>query len=1343
MRFHSLCSFSGRSIDFLSLHYFLSPAPLSPLTQTFSWLLLLRPTPHSSLSPFQLSLLENYAYYNSHPPRQKKSTNHNDVFQLTQKPSAQKQSNEMKTNLVPTIFSYFCICCTIFISRETPVVVLGEVQQGISKQILENWASKFGGPLFEFGRSVTKYNELQGRFSSPSSSSPTSIRRIELDKLITDITSEMNTALKEKVEAVRKIMLFTEERSLEHHTRTTPPPIPQTYYNAKKLNRDGRSDPRELFHVVNLTFNAHFGAAVNTSFSSIHVPTSIYEKKTPLLEAIGWTSQMDSTFESNYQTNPTLSYQYFGSATGFLRQYPAGKWPNENGIRTNPDLYDARTRQWYVSAATSPKNMVILQDISGSMTGLRREIAKHVVSTILDTLTENDYVNVYSFAEDCTPVVPCFTGKLVQANLENIRDFKDGLDGDHTTGVANFSAALNTAFDILEKHLPPNAPAESTSSCNQAIMIITDGSPYNFEEIFKQRQNREYSARIFTYLIGRDVTDKREVMYMACANNGYYTHVSTLSEVQEQVLKYIPVMARPLVLYNNHSIAWTSVYADVAPSPKRRRRTYWLLRFKEPNLLSEKQKKDFHFVITASVPVFDTRNVSSEGSRIASLLGVAGTDIPIRELHKIASPFKLGVNGYSFLTNNNGYVIYHPDHRPIFRDELLKPNYNTVDMMEVELMDGDEAGVVRNNYSKVVELRQEMIELDRGYRTLNVKVHQDGFRRVTLRPQKYEFSHLKSTPYTLTLSVPAHLHQFHGQMELYLEKDQELITFFGPPTEPRRWSINPTWSYCEYIRGGADFGGNKEDQLVHFLKRIEKAKKAWKWKNTGVGIKQRHGNKGKVLDGDIYECDRDLLQSLAFDANVTEVFTEKKLWKINREDNPIALLFALMPRKLIELNGASLAFIATRSGLTRWIDFEKKSSQQQPPELIESPPISPTATDSIWYKRAVERYLLDPDSFVFSVPFNSGGNAGNVKNDTKVTATRAVFVTNKEGLSAPVAVVGVQYKHEEWAARFFDITSTCVESSSTAGGNSRPGHLSSNYVDGNCKKTCESGEYDCYVLDDNGFVLISEKRGETGRFFGEIDGMVMEMLVNSDVYKRVRIVDHQAVCFQPVNKASCGVKTSPPHSPHLPSLLSTFLTTLLTTLLTSVTTSLTYLHTLTQAYTDPADQYAIVDEGTSDTLHPFLELASINKTRLRPCDKETFLYTYGASYNTFNFSYHGLLTKCGHSSGCDGYFNVHFIPHTNLILVVTDGKCRCGGMNTTTVKLREVDYPPIPQDNDVSCSQGLLARQGLFRERPADGACVRYNANEMEMDCGGVGRLGGVFGFLGTFIVGVVTMIMG
>lgn len=48
----------------------------------------------------------------------------------------------------------------------------------------------------------------------------------------------------------------------------------------------------------------------------------------------------------------------------------------------------------YIQGATSPKDLVILVDSSGSMTGLRMEIAKETVESILDTLSDDDYFNI-------------------------------------------------------------------------------------------------------------------------------------------------------------------------------------------------------------------------------------------------------------------------------------------------------------------------------------------------------------------------------------------------------------------------------------------------------------------------------------------------------------------------------------------------------------------------------------------------------------------------------------------------------------------------------------------------------------------------------------------------------------------------------------------------------------------------------------------------------------------------------------------------------------------------------------------------------------------------------------
>lgn len=44
-----------------------------------------------------------------------------------------------------------------------------------------------------------------------------------------------------------------------------------------------------------------------------------------VISGIIWSEELDKTFRNNYKQDPTLSWQYFGSSTGFMRQFPGKK----------------------------------------------------------------------------------------------------------------------------------------------------------------------------------------------------------------------------------------------------------------------------------------------------------------------------------------------------------------------------------------------------------------------------------------------------------------------------------------------------------------------------------------------------------------------------------------------------------------------------------------------------------------------------------------------------------------------------------------------------------------------------------------------------------------------------------------------------------------------------------------------------------------------------------------------------------------------------------------------------------------------------------------------------------
>lgn len=78
--------------------------------------------------------------------------------------------------------------------------------------------------------------------------------------------------------------------------------------------------------------------------------------------------------------------------------------------------------------------------------------------------------------------------------------------------------------------------------------------------------------------------------------------------------------------------------------------------------------------------------------------------------------------------------------------------------------------------------------------------------------------------------------------------------------------------------------------------------------------------------------------------------------------------------------------MATHSGLTRWQDFLLDEEGVIPDDHFSK--MYPRAIDEVWYKRAVEQYYVQPESFVFSVPIDEEG----ADNTTLVTASRAIFI---------------------------------------------------------------------------------------------------------------------------------------------------------------------------------------------------------------------------------------------------------------------------------------------------------------------------------------------------------------
>ncbi|XP_022904961.2 voltage-dependent calcium channel subunit alpha-2/delta-3 isoform X1 [Onthophagus taurus] len=1262
------------------------------------------------------------------------------------------------------IFAYLKLIHSLDSNQQKP--------EGPPLKYVRNWSEKLGGELWHFGDLVTRRHQAMESFKK------LTIIEEHGDMLLKDIAEVIGNFLQKKVDAVKRVVDISEQlakvqkdhvdpsydfynaKNLSNSLKTNLTMQNSTlerhdYENFREKrfleeeegyqqdNGDSEIDqdqpngnedednfdneenivtddelgpmasqktPTESKRTLPLTPNVHFyNIPVNTNHSAVHVPINVFERSPEVIKGIKWSEQLDDTFRDNYERDPTLSWQYFGSSTGFMRQFPAMIW-SQDPI----DLFDCRTRSWFIDAATSPKDIIILVDRSGSMTGMRREIARHVVNNILDTLGNNDFVNIYTFSNTTEATVECFNDSLVQANLANVRVLKESMTGFKTEQIANFSLALNTAFELLQKYRENQIGA----MCNQAIMLVTDGVQYNYKEIFEKYNwdNLPFiHVRVFTYLIGREVSDVREVKWMACANRGYFVHLSTYAEVREEVLQYIPVMARPMVLNPKHRPVptWSPVYADVT-DPKL---TNWLWVTREKNLQREqfrtrtllksdekdklyvhqqKKKQDnygelqkYHLMTSVSLPVYDLRpnaNITEQiqineavwitvtkETRVANLLGVAGTDVPIEYIRKLIKHHRIGVNGYAFLVTNNGYILIHPDLRPVFQG-ILKPAYNRVDVTEIEIMNDD--AEPRDFSEEILKLRNEVTMQINGTAILDMKMHLDNMKRIMMGKRYYHYMPINNTPFSLVLSFPDKYGFYQGgsplEFDIHRLRPLVNISAFVRECLKDNWTVHPEWNYCNLGKSKAE---NITEEIHKAFMEIEKP--GWKWSD---------------------ECDRKLMCSLVTDANITFWFYDNINLTNKQTDGPIAMLMSLLPRhELIKRFGITVVFIATQSGLTRWQEFPQNIDER----LKDEPKfhqLHDKAIDEVWYRRAVEHYYIDPKSFVYSVPFDVDVDD---ENKTLVTASHAIF--REDGSKkTPVAVVGFQFYYTALQEHFMKTTSNC--------GNG-------------CKRTCTSGELLCLLLDDNGYIVAAykpksneDKQPQIGTFFGDFRPDIMQQLVKEKIYKAHKMYDYQATCFPTISTGNPATKLFTPLT-HFTTLLQYFLNLVL------FFTKSIYTDELDTGYSNEESED---DQRSSENDYRAL---LINKTKPEPCDTKMWLYTL-IHYNDKNVSESGY-NKENMSEDCSRPFLVEPVGYSNLIFLVVsqicDQKMYESKSDESEMEEEEEEVPQNPYPVEVYYDNVTLScYKVLYNDFPRRQymSCINESKEEKEIRlCGNGSKL--------------------
>lgn len=613
-------------------------------------------------------------------------------------------------------------------------------------------------------------------------------------QLVEIAARDIEKLLSNRSKALVRLAMEAEKVQAAHQWREDFASNEVVYYNAKDDLDPERNESEPGSQRIKPVFieDANFGRQISYQHAAVHIPTDIYEGSTIVLNELNWTSALDEVFKRNRDEDPTLLWQVFGSATGLARYYPASPWVDNSRTPNKIDLYDVRRRPWYIQGAASPKDMLILVDVSGSVSGLTLKLIRTSVSEMLETLSDDDFVNVASFNSNAQDV-SCFQ-HLVQANVRNKKVLKDAVNNITAKGITDYKKGFSFAFEQLLNY------NVSRANCNKIIMLFTDGGEERAQEIFA-KYNKDKKVRVFTFSVGQHNYDRGPIQWMACENKGYYYEIPSIGATRINTQEYLDVLGRPMVLAGDKAkqVQWTNVYLDAL---------------------------ELGLVITGTLPVFNVTGQSENKTNLKNqlILGVMGVDVSLEDIKRLTPRFTLCPNGYYFAIDPNGYVLLHPNLQPkpigvgIPTINLRKRRPNVQNPKSQEPVTLDFLDAELENEIKV-EIRNKMIDGESGEKTFRTLVKSQDERYIDKGNRTYTWTPVNGTDYSLALVLPTYsFYYIKAKLEETITQARYSETLKPDNFEESGYTFIAPREYCNDLKPS----DNNTEFLLNFNEFIDR-----------------------------------------------------------------------------------------------------------------------------------------------------------------------------------------------------------------------------------------------------------------------------------------------------------------------------------------------------------------------------------------------------------------------------------------------------------------------------------------------------------------------------------------